>query len=72
MGESKYCRSLNGTFVFSFLAHDLSRFQGGAIAAAFTSHFPHLVDEGVALIASTGLVEVRSPVVSLPFIMILM
>ena len=42
-----------------FLANDLSRFQGGAIAAAFTSHFPHLVDEGVALIASTGLVEVR-------------
>ena len=59
-------------FVYSFLARDLSRFQGGAIAAAFTSHFPHLVDEGVALIASTGLVEVYLSVVSSPFIMTLM
>jgi hypothetical protein len=51
----------------SSLAQNLSsRFQGGAIAAAFTSHFPHLVDEGVALIASAGLVEVRISVVSLP------
>ena len=59
MGESKHCRCLNGRFVYSFLAHDLSsRFQGGAIAAAFTAHFPHLVDEGVALIASAGLLEV--------------
>ena len=50
------------------MAHDLSsRLQGGAIAAAFTSHFPHLVDEGVALIASAGLVEVRLSVVSSPF-----
>jgi len=31
--------------------------MGGAIAAAFTSHFPHLVDEGVALIASAGIME---------------
>ncbi|KAF8806148.1 alpha/beta-hydrolase [Phlegmacium glaucopus] len=31
--------------------------MGGAIAAAFTSQFPHLVDEGVALIASAGLME---------------
>jgi hypothetical protein len=58
MGESKYHRRLNGTFACSFLVHHLSRFQGGAIAAAFTSQFPHLVDEGVALIASTGLMEV--------------
>jgi len=32
--------------------------MGGGIAAAFTSQFPHLVDEGVALIASAGLMEV--------------
>ncbi|KAF8878581.1 Alpha/Beta hydrolase protein [Gymnopilus junonius] len=31
--------------------------MGGAIAAAFTAHFPHLVDEGVGLIASAGLIE---------------
>ncbi|PPQ78903.1 hypothetical protein CVT26_011712 [Gymnopilus dilepis] len=31
--------------------------MGGAIAAAFTAHFPHLVDEGVGLIASAGLME---------------
>jgi hypothetical protein len=59
-------------FVYSFLAHNLLRLQGGAIAAAFTSHFPHLVDEGVALIASTGLVEVRLSIPSSPFIMISM
>jgi hypothetical protein len=44
-------------FIFS-TCHDSSGFQGGAIAAAFTSQFPHLVDEGVALIASAGLMEV--------------
>lgn len=32
--------------------------QGGGIAAAFTAHFPHLVDEKVILIASAGLIEV--------------
>lgn len=32
--------------------------MGGAIAASFTSQFPHLVDEGVGLIASAGLMEV--------------
>ncbi|KAJ3501333.1 hypothetical protein NLJ89_g9379 [Agrocybe chaxingu] len=31
--------------------------MGGAIAAAFTSQFPHLVDEGVGLIACAGLME---------------
>jgi pimeloyl-ACP methyl ester carboxylesterase len=31
--------------------------MGGAIGAAFTSQFPHLVDEGVALVASTGIME---------------
>jgi len=59
MGESKYRRCLNGAFACSYLAHDSSGFQGGAIAAAFTSQFPHLVGEGVALIASAGLMEVR-------------
>jgi len=34
--------------------------MGGGIAAAFTSQFPHLVDEGVALIASAGLMEVSA------------
>jgi hypothetical protein len=33
-------------------------FQGGGVAAAFTAHFPHLVDENVILIASAGLIEV--------------
>lgn len=33
--------------------------QGGGVAAAFTAHFPHLVDEKVVLIASAGLIEVR-------------
>jgi pimeloyl-ACP methyl ester carboxylesterase len=33
--------------------------MGGGIAAAFTDQFPHLVDEGVGLIASAGLMEVR-------------
>ena len=32
--------------------------MGGAIAAAFTAQFPHLVDESVGLIASAGLMEV--------------
>ena len=58
--------------ILIFSTRLMSRFQGGAIAAAFTSHFPHLVDEGVALIASTGLVEVYLSVVSSPFLMILM
>ncbi|KAF8967472.1 Alpha/Beta hydrolase protein [Flammula alnicola] len=31
--------------------------MGGAIAAAFTAQFPHLVDEGVGLIACAGLME---------------
>ncbi|KJA29628.1 hypothetical protein HYPSUDRAFT_195996 [Hypholoma sublateritium FD-334 SS-4] len=31
--------------------------MGGAIAASFTSQFPHLVDQGVGLIASAGLME---------------
>ncbi|KAF9535128.1 Alpha/Beta hydrolase protein [Crepidotus variabilis] len=31
--------------------------MGGGIAAAFTANFPHLVDEGVGLIASAGLIE---------------
>ncbi|KAF9044239.1 Alpha/Beta hydrolase protein [Panaeolus papilionaceus] len=31
--------------------------MGGAIAATFTAQFPHLVDEGVALIACAGLME---------------
>ncbi|XP_006456887.1 hypothetical protein AGABI2DRAFT_154349 [Agaricus bisporus var. bisporus H97] len=31
--------------------------MGGGIAAAFTAHFPHLVDEKVILIASAGLIE---------------
>ncbi|KAF8165947.1 Alpha/Beta hydrolase protein [Crassisporium funariophilum] len=31
--------------------------MGGGIAAAFTSQFPHLVDEGVCLIACAGLME---------------
>ncbi|KAF8998866.1 Alpha/Beta hydrolase protein [Cyathus striatus] len=31
--------------------------MGGAIAAAFTSHFPHLVDDKVILIASAGIIE---------------
>ncbi|KDR84352.1 hypothetical protein GALMADRAFT_55533 [Galerina marginata CBS 339.88] len=31
--------------------------MGGAITAAFTAQFPHLVDEGVGLIASAGLME---------------
>ncbi len=34
--------------------------MGGGIAAAFTSQFPHLVDEGVGLIASAGLMEVSA------------
>ena len=33
--------------------------MGGGIAAAFTDQFPHLIDEGVGLIASAGLMEVR-------------
>jgi len=32
--------------------------MGGGIAAAFVAQFPHLVDEGVGLIASAGLIEV--------------
>jgi hypothetical protein len=32
--------------------------QGGGILAAFTSFFPDLVDNKVAFIAPTGLVEV--------------
>lgn len=35
--------------------------MGGGIAAAFTDQFPYLVDEGVALIASAGLMEVCWP-----------
>ncbi|KAF4619496.1 hypothetical protein D9613_004744 [Agrocybe pediades] len=31
--------------------------MGGAIAAAFTAQYPYLVDDGVALIASAGLME---------------
>jgi len=34
--------------------------KGGAIAAAFTAQFPHLIDEGVGLIACAGLMEVRA------------
>lgn len=33
--------------------------MGGAIAASFTAEFPHLVDEGVGLVACAGLMEVR-------------
>jgi pimeloyl-ACP methyl ester carboxylesterase len=42
--------------------------MGGAIAAAFTDQFPHLVDEGVGLIASAGLMEVRCLVISFQLI----
>ena len=40
-------------------ANIISLSMGGGIAAAFTDQFPHLVDEGVGLIASAGLMEVR-------------
>ncbi|KAL9713172.1 hypothetical protein Ac2012v2_004413 [Leucoagaricus gongylophorus] len=33
--------------------------MGGGVAAAFTAHFPHLVDDKIVLIASTGLIENR-------------
>jgi len=33
--------------------------QGGGVAAAFTAHFPHLVDNKIVLIASAGLIEVQ-------------
>ena len=73
MGESKYCRCLNGIFTFSFLAHVMTHQDfRGAIAAAFTSQFPHLVDEGVALIASAGLMEVVGTSFSVAFVLNLM
>jgi len=37
--------------------------QGGGVLAAFTSFFPDLVDSKVALIATTGLVEVSSSII---------
>jgi len=39
-------------------AHIVGLSMGGGIAAAFVAQFPHLVDEGVGLIASAGLIEV--------------
>jgi pimeloyl-ACP methyl ester carboxylesterase len=33
--------------------------MGGGIAAAFTDQIPHLVDDGVGLIESADLMEVR-------------
>jgi pimeloyl-ACP methyl ester carboxylesterase len=36
--------------------------QGGGIAAAFSTWFPHLVDGKVGLIASAGLIEVRAQI----------
>jgi hypothetical protein len=44
----------------------------GAIAAAFTSQFLHLVDEGVALIVSAGLMEVVGTFFSIAFVLNLM
>ena len=32
--------------------------QGGPVAAAFASSFPHLIDESVIFISSSGLLEV--------------
>lgn len=37
---------------------NMSFFQGGGIAAAFTAHFPQLVDENIVLIASAGIMDV--------------
>lgn len=34
--------------------------MGGGIAAAFTAQFPYLVDSGIGLIASAGLMEVSA------------
>ncbi|KAL4266217.1 AB hydrolase superfamily protein [Pleurotus pulmonarius] len=38
-------------------AHVVGVSMGGAIAAAFTSHFPHLVEDRVVLIACAGIME---------------
>ncbi len=32
--------------------------QGGAVAAAFSSMFPHLVNDGVVFIAAAGMMDV--------------
>lgn len=36
----------------------LTRIQGGAVTAAFTAIFPHLVRTNVVLVAAIGLMEV--------------
>jgi hypothetical protein len=52
--------SKSGTKLMMFLRHALRIVpQGGGVAAAFTAHFPELVDGKVALIACAGLVEVQ-------------
>lgn len=63
--QTTYCTSLYTTqlaLLMQYLKWDKANIvgvsMGGGIAAAFTAHFPHLVDEGVGLIASAGLIEV--------------
>lgn len=69
VGQGYYCGCVNGTssvfqlvrVALTFGAGVFLRFivlQGGGVAAAFTAHFPQLVDEKVVLIASAGLIEV--------------
>ena len=55
-------RSFELAFLMQYLkwekANIVGLSMGGAIAASFTSQFTYLVDEGVGLIASAGLMEV--------------